>query len=131
MPAKPNQPPRPTESELAILRVLWKREQATVREVLEELNAGHDDPYAYTSVLSFLQIMTNKGLVTREGDGRGHRYRASVPPERTKRQLVRDFMDRVFNGSATELVAQALGARKVSPEELSEIQKLLSELRKP
>jgi BlaI family transcriptional regulator, penicillinase repressor len=131
MPAKPNQPPRPTESELAILRVLWKREHATVREVLDELNAGHDDPYAYTSVLSFLQIMMNKGLVTREGDGRGHRYRASVPPERTKRQLVRDFMDRVFNGSASELVAQALGARKVSAEELSEIQKLLSELRKP
>src|SRR5436190_15770226 len=103
MPAKPNQPPRPTESELAILRVLWKREHATVREVLDELNAGHDDPYAYTSVLSFLQIMMNKGLVTREGDGRGHRYRASVPPERTKRQLVRDFMDRVFNGSASEL----------------------------
>jgi predicted transcriptional regulator len=131
MPAKPNQPPRPTESELAILRVLWKREHATVREVLDELNAGHDDPYAYTSVLSFLQIMMNKGLVTREGDGRGHRYRASVPPERTKRQLVRDFMDRVFNGSASELVAQALGARKVSAEELSEIQKLLSDLRKP
>jgi BlaI family transcriptional regulator, penicillinase repressor len=123
-----NQPPRPTESELAILRVLWRREHASVREVLEDLNEGQEDPYAYTSVLSFLQIMTGKGLVTREEDGRGHRYRASVPPERTKKQIVGDLVERVFDGSVHDLVLQALGSKKVSPAELREIRKLLASL---
>jgi|SRR5688572_20569379 BlaI family transcriptional regulator, penicillinase repressor len=129
--AKPsNQPPRPTESELAILRVLWRREHASVREVLDDLNAGEADPYAYTSVLSFLQIMTGKGLVVREEEGRGHRYRASVPPERTKKQIVGDLVERVFGGSVHDLVLQALGSRKVSPEELREIREFLSSLEK-
>jgi len=130
MPKSSSQPPRPTESELAILRVLWRRENATVREVLEELNKGQEDPYAYTSVLSFLQIMTGKGLVMREEEGRVHRYRASVPPERTKRQIVGDLVERVFGGSVHDLVLQALGSRKVSAAEVREIRKFLSSLEK-
>ncbi len=128
MPKQPSQSPRPTESELAILRVLWRRENATVREVLDDLNEGQDDPYAYTSVLSFLQIMTAKGLVVREEEGRVHRYRASAPPERTKKQLVGDLVERLFGGSVHDLVLQALGSGKVSAAEVREIRKFLSSL---
>ena len=127
------EPPRPTDSELAIMRVLWDRGPSTVRDVLDALNATRAEPFAYTTALRFLQIMTEKGLVVREEKDRGHIYAPSVPAERTQRQLVRDLMDRAFAGSARELVLHALGARKVSAAELSEIRKLLDDLggRKP
>jgi BlaI family penicillinase repressor len=122
------QPPRPTVSELAIMRVLWERGPSTVRDVLENVNAGRPEPLGYTTVLRFLQIMTEKGLVVREEKDRGHVYEPSVPAERTKNQLVRDMVDRVFGGSAHELVLQALGAGKVSKAELKEIRSLLDEI---
>ena len=121
--------PNPTGRELEIVRVLWDRGSATVREVLEDLNAGRDEPFAYTTVLRFLQIMTEKGLVTREpAEGNGHRYRTSVPAERTKRQLAQDLMERAFAGSAHDLVQHALGGRKVSVKELGEIRRLVEQL---
>lgn len=121
-------PPRPTDAELAILRVLWQRESGNVREVLDGVNAARPEPIAYTTVLRFLQIMTGKGLVSREDSERSHVYAPAVPAERTKKQMVLDLVDRAFGGSVHELVVQALGARKVSAAEVREIRKLLNEL---
>ncbi|MGV3531775.1 MAG: BlaI/MecI/CopY family transcriptional regulator [Chthoniobacteraceae bacterium] len=122
------QPPRPTDAELAILRVLWDRGPSNVRDVLNALNAESAEPRAYTTVLRFLQIMTEKGLVVRSDDERTHVYSPKVPAERTQRQMVRDLMDRVFGGSVQELVLQALGSGKVSAAELREIKKLLNKM---
>lgn len=121
-------PPRPTDAELAILRVLWERGPSSVREVLDGVNAARPEPLAYTTVLRFLQIMTEKRLVVREVGERGHIYEPAVPAEGTKRQMVGDLMDRVFGGSAEALVLHALGARKVSAAELRAIRKLLDDL---
>lgn len=120
--------PRPTDAELAILRVLWDQGPGSVREVLEGVNAARPEPLAYTTVLRFLQIMMEKGLVVRTDGERGHIYEPAVPADGTKRQMVRDLMDRVFGGSAQALVLQALGARKVSATELRAIRTLLDEL---
>jgi len=124
----PAPPPRPTASELAIMRVLWDRGPSTVREVLETINQKRTEPLGYTTVLRFLQIMNEKGLVVRTGNERGHVYKPRVPADRTKKQLVRDLMDRVFGGSAHALVLQALGAGKVSKDELREIRTLLDQM---
>lgn len=110
------------------MRVLWERGPSTVREVLEALNSRRDQPLAYTTVLRFLQIMNEKRLVVREEGERGHVYQPSVPADQTKQHLVRDLMDRLFDGSARELVVQALGSHKVSRSEIREIRKLLDEL---
>ena len=118
--------PRPTDAELAILRVLWQRGPATVREVHEDLSGTQDT--GYTTVLKILQIMTEKGLVVRSDDERTHVSSPKVPAERTQRQMVRDLMDRVFGGSVQELVLQALGSGKVSAAELREIKKLLNKM---
>ena len=122
------QPPRPTDAELAILRVLWTRGPSTVREVFDVLNTMRDEPFAYTTVLRFLQIMTEKQLVLRGERERMHVYAPMVPAERTQQQMVGDLMDRAFGGSVRDLVLHALGARKVSAAELREIRKLLNEL---
>jgi BlaI family transcriptional regulator, penicillinase repressor len=112
---------RPTDAELAILRVLWSRGPSTVREVAEAM--GREG--AYTTVLKLLQIMTEKRLVRRDEGARTHVYEAAGSEERTQRQLVGDLLDRVFDGSAARLVMQALAAKKASREELSEIRKLI------
>ena len=124
------QPPRPTDAELAILRVLWQRGPSNVREVLDAVNAARPEPLAYTTVLRFLQIMTGKGLVSREDSERSHVYAPAIPAERTKKQMVGDLLERAFGGSVQDLVVQALGARKISAAELREIRKLLNELDK-
>ena len=116
--------PRPTDAELAILRVLWRRGPSTVRQVLEE--AGEET--GYTTILKFLQIMTEKGLVTRDESERTHVYQASRPEETTQRQLISDLLERAFSGSATKLVLQALSAKKASADELNEIRKLLDKM---
>jgi len=121
-------PPRPTDSELAIMRVLWDRGPSTVRDVLDAINSRRDPPLAYTTVLRFLQIMTEKRLVVRDEGERGHIYRSSAPADQTKKRLVRDLMDRLFDGSAHQLVLQALGSHKVSAKEIREIRKLLDNL---
>jgi predicted transcriptional regulator len=117
------QTPRPTDAELAILRVLWERGASTVRQVHEVL--GRERPTAYTTALKLLQIMTEKGLVRRDETDRTHVYHARLSEEQTQRQLVRDLLDRAFGGSASKLVMQALAARRTSAEELVEIRKLI------
>jgi BlaI family transcriptional regulator, penicillinase repressor len=117
---------KPTEAELAILRVLWQRGPSTVREVTEALEV--ERAAGYTTILKQLQIMTRKGLVRRNVSARSHVYQASTPAETTQQQLVGDLLDRAFGGSAQQLVLQALSARRANPEELAEIRRLLDEL---
>ena len=118
--------PRPTDAELAILRVLWRRGSSTVKDVHEEL--ARRSPAAYTTTLKQLQIMTDKGLVTRDESQRAHLYTARLPEEQTQSQLVGDLLDRAFEGSASRLVMRALASRPASAEELSEIRRLLDQL---
>lgn len=122
MSSKPSSP-RPTDAELAILRILWARGPSTVRQVYEVL--GRERPTAYTTALKLLQIMTEKGLVDRDEGDRTHIYRAHSSEEQTQRQLVRDLVDRAFGGSATKLVLQALASKHASPDELKEIRQIL------
>jgi BlaI family transcriptional regulator, penicillinase repressor len=112
---------KPTDAELAILRVLWTRGASTVREVAEEM--GREG--AYTTVLKLLQIMTDKALVHRDESTRTHVYKARASAAQTQRQLVTDLVDKVFEGSAAKLVMHALASGTASPEELAEIRKLL------
>ena len=118
--------PQPTVAELGILRVLWRRGPSTVREIHEELNRTRRS--GYTTVLKFLQIMTEKGLVTRDDSARSHVYRARLVEHHTQRHIVRDMLERAFGGSASKLVTAALSAKKASRAELKEIRKLLDEL---
>lgn len=118
--------PRPTDAELAILRVLWRRGASTVKDVHEEL--ARRFPAAYTTTLKQLQIMTDKGLVTRDESQRAHLYTARLPEEQTQSQLVGDLLDRAFEGSASRLVMRALASRPASAEELTEIRRLLDQL---
>ena len=116
---------KPTDAELAILRVLWVRGPSTVREVAAAL--GRDG--AYTTILKLLQIMADKRLVRRDESARTHVYAAAFTEHQTQRQLVSDLLDRAFGGSASKLVLHALEARKATPEELAEIRRLLDERR--
>lgn len=118
--------PRPTDAELAILRVLWRRGPSTVKEVHDELTRRA--AAAYTTTLKQLQIMAEKGLVTRDESQRAHLYTARLPEEQTQTQLVRDLLDRAFEGSASRLVQRALSSRPASSEELAEIRQLLDQL---
>jgi predicted transcriptional regulator len=118
-------PERPTDAELEILNVLWKRGPSTVRDVHEEINRAR--PAQYTTVLKLMQIMATKGLVNRDEQARAHVYRATRPREWTQRQLAGDLMRRAFGGSARSLLMGALSARKASREELDEIRRLLDE----
>lgn len=116
--------PRPTDGELEILRVLWRTGPATVREVHDELCRAKPST-GYTTVLKLLQIMADKGLVSRDEKSKAHVYRARVAQDQTQRQLVGDLLDRVFGGSASRLVMQALSTRKASPQEIAEIRHML------
>jgi BlaI family penicillinase repressor len=124
-------PQKPTASELEILRVLWTRGPSTVREVYEALS--EQKSLGYTTVLKLLQIMTTKGTVRRNEDQRAHVYEACQPAAETKRQLVDDVLQRVFEGSASELMIHALEGRPTSKKELEELRRLLDEYegRKP
>lgn len=117
-------PPEPTQSELEILNVLWESGATTVRRVHEALLL-HDE-LAYTTVLSMLQIMYQKGLVTRDDSERAHIYKAALSRRQTQRQILTKLLHRVFEGSATELVMQALGSAQ--PASLSEIHKIRARL---
>jgi BlaI family penicillinase repressor len=119
---------KPTESELEILQVLWQKNEATVREVHDELSKNRD--IGYTTALKLLQIMFEKGLVTRDDSSKTHIYMPAVTREKTQKQLVGKMIHTLFSGSSTELVMQALGNQKASKEELDEIQKMLDNLRK-
>ena len=115
------EPRKPTDAELAILRVLWSRGPSTVRDVFDVLGGEG----AYTTVLKLLQIMTDKGLVRRDDTERTHVYEAAYSADQTQKQIVTDLLDRVFDGSAAKLVLQALEAGQVSAGELAEIRTLL------
>ena len=116
---------KPTASELEILRVLWARGPSTVREVHEALSEKKS--LGYTTVLKLLQIMTAKGTVRRDEGQRAHVYEACQPATETKRQLVGDVLQRVFEGSASELMMHALEGRQTSKRELDELRRLLDE----
>src|SRR6266446_3149523 len=112
---KKSKPSKPTDAELAILRVLWERGSRTVREVWEQLNPTQRT--GYTTVLKLMQIMHEKGLVERDESERSHVYRPARSEEHTQRQVVGHLLERVFGGSAHKLVMQALAAKKASPAE--------------
>lgn len=116
---------KPTASELEILRVLWERGPSTVRDVYEALS--EKKVTGYTTVLKMLQIMTTKGSVRRNEDQRAHVYEACVPAEKTKQQLAGDVLQRVFEGSASQLMLHALAGQKTSREEIEELRRLLDE----
>jgi predicted transcriptional regulator len=118
---------KPTESELEILQVLWDRDLASVREVHEELIKSKD--VGYTTTLKLMQIMHEKGLVKRDDSFKTHIYQAAVSKEKTQKHLLGKMINSLFGGSPTELVLQALGNHKASPEELEEIQQLLNNLK--
>ena len=120
--------PKPTDAELAILRVLWERGPSTVRDVTDALLAERGT--GYTTALKLMQIMTEKGLVRRDVSARTHVYEAVAPPEETQRQLVGELLERAFGGCTQQLVVQALATRKASAQELAEIRKILDELEK-
>lgn len=115
--------PAPTDAELEILAVLWQRGPATVREIHTDLEPARGT--GYTTILKLLQIMTAKGLVTRDESAKSHVYRAAAAQERTQAGLVGALIDRAFGGSAARLVQRALDARRAAPEELAEIRRLL------
>jgi predicted transcriptional regulator len=119
---------KPTESELEILQVLWAKGACTVREVNEQLNLRKET--GYTTTLKIMQIMTEKGLLTRDESQRTHVYRAAVQEQDTQKQLLDKFLDSVFKGSTANLVMQALGNSQTSPEELREIRKLIDNMEK-
>jgi predicted transcriptional regulator len=124
--ARPARPLRPTDAELAILRVLWQRGPSTVKDVHEELSQRA--PTVYTTTLKLLQIMAEKGLVERDEAQRAHLYRATSREDATQAQLVGDLLDRAFDGSAARLVVRALSTRAASEAELAEIRELLDRL---
>jgi BlaI family transcriptional regulator, penicillinase repressor len=117
---------RPTDAELAILRVLWSRGPSTVRQVHEVLS--RDRETGYTTVLKLMQIMTEKGLVERDESERTHVYQARFTQEQTQQRLVTDLLEKAFGGSASQLVMRALAAKPASADELAQIRRLLDEL---
>ena len=121
-------PPRPTDGELAILRVLWRLGSSTVRQIHNAFNRERETETGYTTTLKLLQIMTEKGLVERDETERPQIYRARFSQEQTQRQMVSDLVDRVFGGSARQLVMQALVTKEASDEELAQVEQLLDKL---
>ena len=116
---------RPTDAELEILSVLWERGRSTVREVHDELNRNRAT--GYTTVLKFLQIMAEKGLVQRDEVHRVHVYEATLPQETTQSQLIRDLAARAFGGSPLQLAMRALATDRASADELAQIRRLLDD----
>lgn len=116
---------RPTDAELAILRVLWDRGPSTVRQVFEVLSAERE--LGYTTALKMLQIMDEKGLVQRDVSERVHVFSATWTQSQTQRSLLDDLLDKAFGGSSRSLVLQALATRQASPADLAEIRKMLDQ----
>ncbi len=117
--------PEPTERELQILKVLWEREEATVRAVYEALR--DDVPIVQNTVQAFLRTMEEKGLVTHRSEGRTFVYRAAVSPDGTKKKLLGGLLESVFDGALDQLVASALEARQPSRDELDRLRQLLAD----
>jgi predicted transcriptional regulator len=121
-------PPRPTDAELEILAVLWSIGPSTVRQVYDVISRRRTAQYS--TILKFMQIMAEKGLVNRNQDQRAHVYAPAKPREWTQQQLAGHLLERAFSGSAKALLVGALSARRASQAELAAIQQLLDEYRK-
>ena len=121
---------KPTNSELEILKVLWNKGDCTVRDVNAELTKDRDTEKGYTTTLKLMQIMVEKGLVERDTNNRSHIYKALITREKTRQGIVQTMIDTVFNGSAAQLVMQALSNKKSSKEEIEMIKKYLDQLEK-
>jgi BlaI family transcriptional regulator, penicillinase repressor len=119
----------PTARELEALKFLWKHGRATVRTLYQALKP-HGEELAYTTVLSLMQTMEQKGLVGRENAGKAHLYFARVPREKTYRQLAGSFLDRVFDGAMNEYVVRALESRPASLEELEELERMIADAKR-
>jgi predicted transcriptional regulator len=119
---------KPTDSELEILNILWEKGACTVRDVHEVLEKSKDA--GYTTTLKLMQIMHDKNLLKRDATNKSHVYTANISQEKTQGQLVKRMIENVFNGSASQLVMQALGQHKSNNEELQEIKKYLAEIEK-
>ncbi len=119
---------KPTEGELEILQVLWHKQSATVREVHEEILKTKEA--GYTTTLKLMQIMFEKGLVTRDSSSKTHIYQPAISREKTQSFLVNKMIDSLFAGSPAQLVMQALGNHKASKEELEEISNFLNSIKK-
>jgi len=117
---------RPTDAELAILRVLWERGPSTVRQVHEILSEIR--PTVYTTILKLMQIMDDKGLVRRDKSQRAHVYQPAFTEAETQKRLVGDLLERAFSGSTASLLMQALSAKEASAEELAQIRQILDEV---
>ena len=117
----------PTPAELEVLKLLWGRGPSTVREVMEALNSRRRR--AYTSVMSLLEVMTDKGLLKRRRKGRGYVYDARALRDKTLREMLHDLLARAFEGSAVSLVAHLLDSANPSPQELAEIHRTIEEYR--
>lgn len=116
----------PTDAELELLKVLWEHGPCTVGQVHALLN--DDPPRGYTTILKLMQIMADKGLVKRDEKHRAHIYRAAVSDAQIHRNLMKHILTRIFDNSTSKLVAQALAARPISPEELTNIRRMLDEM---
>jgi predicted transcriptional regulator len=121
-------PETPTDRELEALKVLWDRGEGTVRDVCDALNVGGEN-LAYTTVLSLLQVMEQKGLVTHRSVGKAYIYLPAIEREKTLRQLATGFLERVFDGALDEYLVHALGKRKISTQEIDQLEQLLAEQR--
>ena len=124
MPPAPS--PFPTASEMEILQVIWQRGPSTVRDVFRILSA--DREIGYSTVLKFMQIMTDKGLLVRDQTVRPQVYRAAHPQQRMQRSMVRDLVARAFGGSSVRLVMQALSDKKATAVERRQIRELLDSM---
>jgi predicted transcriptional regulator len=129
MEALPVSDPQPTDRELAALKVLWDRGEATVRDVCDALNERGVE-LAYTTVLSLLQVMEQKGLVTHRRDGKAYVYAATIERDRTFRELAGGFLDRVFDGAVNEYLVHALESRSLKADELAELEQMIAAARK-
>ena len=117
---------KPTESELEILQILWQKGPVSVKQVHEHM--GGEKQNGYTTILKLMQIMHEKGLVSRQRSGKLHLYEALASLEDTRRFMVDKMIHSVFQGSATQLVMSALGNQKSSKEDILEIKRYLEKL---
>jgi BlaI family penicillinase repressor len=116
----------PSQRELQALKVLWHTQEATVREICDAINA-QGETLAYTTVLSLLQVMEQKGLVGHRTTGKVYSYFARVERHATVRTLTRGFLDRVFDGVVDEYLVHALEARRPSPDEIRKLEELIAQ----
>jgi predicted transcriptional regulator len=119
---------QPTEVELQILRILWQRESATAREIHNQLAAIEERETTYSTTVKMLSVMLDKGLVKRDETSSPQIYRAASSQKITQRKMLRDLIEKVYNGSSLSLVMQALSSSRATAEELAEVRKMVDEL---